>query len=195
MHRGVVLYILISSIKFISGTFQCTNDGMFANPDDHHAFWHCAHGAGYLKHCPASLIWSQVQQNCIWNVPEPTITVTTTLLTTTETSTTMPMSSFLPPQCSNYTSITDGTRRTNNINLGAQSDNSYFSKTPTWVRFEGAAGTRLANYSVPSPRCGSEGAGWLKHPTEPTEPIQPVFNISSDSISCERIVFQLIPTW
>ncbi|CAF1178766.1 unnamed protein product, partial [Rotaria sordida] len=153
---------------FISGTFQCTNDGMFANPDDHHAFWHCAHGAGYLKHCPASLIWSQVQQNCIWNVPEPTITVTTTLLTTTETSTTMPMSSFLPPQCSNYTSITDGTRRTNNINLGAQSDNSYFSKTPTWVRFEGAAGTRLANYSVPSPRCGSEGAGWLKHPTEPT---------------------------
>ena len=50
--------------------------------------------------------------------------------------------------------------------MNGETDNTYFSSKPTWVRFEGAAGTRLADYSVPANRCGSEGAGWLKHPQE-----------------------------
>ena len=74
--------------------------------------------------------------------------------------------SDLPYQCSNYKSITDGTRRTTNKHGDAESDHTFF-KTPAWVRFEGDAGTRLANYSVPHGRCGSEGSGWVKYPTDP----------------------------
>jgi hypothetical protein len=43
-----------------------------------------------------------------------------------------------------------------------------FSATPTWIRFEGAAGTRLANHSVAANRCGSETTGWAKETIEPT---------------------------
>ncbi|CAF1443547.1 unnamed protein product [Rotaria sordida] len=64
------------------------NNGMFENPDNHHTFWHCYYGTGYLKPCPAGLIWSQTQQQCIRYVVAPTVTVMTTteaVLSTTET--------------------------------------------------------------------------------------------------------------
>lgn len=76
--------------------------------------------------------------------------------------------SLLPPQCQDYTSITDGTRHVDNRNPGSDSDRLYFSSTPTWVRFEGAAGTRLADYSVPTGHCGAEATGWVKFATEPS---------------------------
>ncbi|CAF1218305.1 unnamed protein product [Rotaria sordida] len=40
---------------------------MFGNPDDHHTFWHCSGSNAYLKYCPKDSIWSQVEQQCIWN--------------------------------------------------------------------------------------------------------------------------------
>ena len=76
--------------------------------------------------------------------------------------------SLFPSQCSNYTSITDGTRHVTNTQLINENDGAFFSATPTWVRFEGAAGTRLANYSVAANRCGSETTGWVKETVEPT---------------------------
>lgn len=54
-------------MKLIDGTFKCVSDGMFENLDDHHTFWHCANGNAYLKYCPAKLIWSQIEQLCVWN--------------------------------------------------------------------------------------------------------------------------------
>ncbi|CAF4117268.1 unnamed protein product, partial [Rotaria sordida] len=68
----------------MDGTFICVNDGMFENTNDRHTFWHCSNGYAYLQQCPGGLVWSQVKQQCVWNVVEPTITVTTSS-TTTET--------------------------------------------------------------------------------------------------------------
>ncbi|CAF0860362.1 unnamed protein product [Adineta steineri] len=140
---------------------------MFENPTDRSTFWHCANGINYLKNCPSPLVWSQAIQACTWNVEEPSTTIAPTIASTDIVSTTITTPSSLPPQCLNYTSITDGTRRTTNTYILAETDNTYFSKTRTWVRFEGDAGTRIAESTVPSNRCGSEGAGWLKHPQEP----------------------------
>ncbi|UJR32597.1 hypothetical protein I4U23_020057 [Adineta vaga] len=176
MHTVIVFLVLFSLINCITGTFVCNSDGMFENVNDPNTFWHCAHGINYLKHCPTTLVWSQETQQCIWNtnpiviVTESSSSSSSSPVTTTSTETvpiTEPIANGLPPQCSTYTSITDATRRTNNTNMNAETDHSFFSSTPVWVRFEGAAGTRLADYSVPYNRCGSEGAGWLKHPTEP----------------------------
>ena len=64
MRTVLVLYILISLVKCIDGTFQCVTEGMFANPNDPGSFYHCAHGIAYLKHCPPTLVWSQVGQYC-----------------------------------------------------------------------------------------------------------------------------------
>jgi len=46
MHIRVALYILISFVKVIAGTFLYINDGIFENPDNHHTFWHCAYCDG-----------------------------------------------------------------------------------------------------------------------------------------------------
>jgi len=67
MHTTLALYIFISLVKRIDGMFVCPNDGMFENANDPNTFWHCAHGINYLKQCPASLIWSQAVQTCVWN--------------------------------------------------------------------------------------------------------------------------------
>ncbi|CAF2849821.1 unnamed protein product [Rotaria sp. Silwood2] len=76
-------------MKRIDATFMCINDGMFENPDDHHAFWHCANGNSYLKYCPAGLIWSQVEQQCVYNIVETTVAVTASSSTTTTTTETV----------------------------------------------------------------------------------------------------------
>jgi hypothetical protein len=43
MHTRVALYILISLVKVIAGTFLYINDGVFENSDNHQTFWRCAH--------------------------------------------------------------------------------------------------------------------------------------------------------
>jgi hypothetical protein len=65
MNISIGIYILISLIKVIAGTFICINDGMFENLNDLQTFWHYVHGNGYLKPCPANLIWSQITQRCV----------------------------------------------------------------------------------------------------------------------------------
>ena len=74
----------------------------------------------------------------------------------------------LPVQCYDYAPITDGTRHVTNTVLGQDTDGQFFSSEPRWVRFEGAAGTRLANYSVNSNHCGSATTGWVKETVEPS---------------------------
>lgn len=49
-----------------------------------------------------------------------------------------------------------------------EKDGAMFNATAVWVRFEGSAGTRLANYSVPLNRCGSETVAWAKETIEPS---------------------------
>lgn len=67
MHILIVLFILISLVKHIDETFICIDDGKFENSDDQHTCWHCSNGNAYLKDCPTGLIWSQVEQQCVWN--------------------------------------------------------------------------------------------------------------------------------
>ena len=72
-------------------------------------------------------------------------------------------SSFMP-ECRNYGSLNDGTRRT--------SYNSYYyycdsSLGPGWFRFQGSAGTRMATSCPSYCRCGAYNSGWLSggHPS------------------------------
>lgn len=74
---------------------------------------------------------------------------------------------MFPPQCNNYAYILDGTRHVSNSNLVAERDGSLFRRGPAWVRFDGASGTRLANFPVPSGRCGSEITGWVQNAIDP----------------------------
>ena len=67
MRIFVVLSMLIAMGISTNATFVCDKDGMFENTNDLGTFWHCAHGIGYLKQCPSTLIWSQQVQNCVWN--------------------------------------------------------------------------------------------------------------------------------
>lgn len=71
-------------------------------------------------------------------------------------------------QCSTYMTITDKTRHSSQPDyIGC--DNAVFKSGPTWVRFSGDAGTRLAPGPMQSFRCGTQGAGWYKgaYPTAP----------------------------
>ena len=66
-------------------------------------------------------------------------------------------SSFMP-ECRNYGSLNDGTRRT--------SYNSYYyycdsGLGPGWFRFQGSAGTRMATSCPSYRRCGTHYTGWL----------------------------------
>ncbi|GAA2637915.1 carbohydrate-binding module family 14 protein [Actinomadura fulvescens] len=40
--------------------------GLFANPDDPHSFYHCDHGIAYLKRCPANLHFNPILLVCDW---------------------------------------------------------------------------------------------------------------------------------
>jgi len=72
------------------------------------------------------------------------------------------------PQCSSYMTITDKTRRSTHADA-VGCDNGLFKAGPTWVRFSGEAGTRLAPGPAQPFRCGTQGAGWYKgaYPTGP----------------------------
>lgn len=64
-------------------------------------------------------------------------------------------------QCSNYMLITDETRRSTHAHyIGC--DNAIFKGEPKWVRFSGAAGTRLAPGPMEPFHCGTQGTGWYK---------------------------------
>ena len=62
------------------------------------------------------------------------------------------------PECQNYGSFNDGTRRT--------SYNSYYyycdsGLGPGWFRFQGSSGTRMATSCTSYLRCGTHCSGWL----------------------------------
>lgn len=64
----------VSFINSITCTIQCSNDGLFANPDDKHSFYQCIHGIPYLMQCPAGLIWFQEKQICDWDFEKRRLT-------------------------------------------------------------------------------------------------------------------------
>ncbi|CAF2974540.1 unnamed protein product [Rotaria sp. Silwood2] len=124
---------------------------MFENVDNHHTFWHCLHGNGYLKPCPASSIWSQVDCQCVRNTMLPTVTVTTTTTEETVLPTTETISNCLDSNlitfenASNYSKISNGyygLTWTNAYVLDTQiypqwSESGFYSaiKSGTWVAF------------------------------------------------------------
>ncbi|CAF4842648.1 unnamed protein product [Rotaria sp. Silwood1] len=102
---------------------------MFENVDNHHTFWYCLHGNGYLKPCPASSIWSQIDCQCVrkskyyfalsyqerFHPMLPTVTVTTTttteetVLPTTETISNCLDSNLITfENAANYSKISNG---------------------------------------------------------------------------------------
>jgi len=66
----------------------------------------------------------------------------------------------LPSQCSNYTTITDGTRNVAYPVGTGLCDTSFFTSTPQWVRFSGAAGTEIPTCVVPVNQCGTCATGY-----------------------------------
>jgi Notch-like protein len=64
-----------------------------------------------------------------------------------------------PAQCYDYIIINDPTRSVNQT-TGSNSDSSYFSTGPRWVRFEGAGGTQIPTSAPPIYRCGTSASGW-----------------------------------
>ncbi|CAF1524231.1 unnamed protein product [Adineta ricciae] len=95
----------------------------------------------------------------------PQKTTTATAITTITTSTFNPLTN----QCSSYISITDGRRRatqgTSNICDRGYPFNA--SEDGSWIRFMGAAGTRLISSPIGTQKCGTSITGWYtgSHPT------------------------------
>ncbi|CAF1547292.1 unnamed protein product, partial [Adineta ricciae] len=123
-----------------------------------------------------TLSTTQATTNITTTITTSTTTITTTNTTqmttlnvsTTSTGTicsttaiiTMITLTSLPPQCSNYTLNTDGTRNAAYTTLGNTCDDHIFTSSPMWVRFSGAAGTLLANCPVPASNCNTNSPGW-----------------------------------
>ncbi|CAM4943883.1 unnamed protein product [Rotaria socialis] len=104
------------------------------------------------------------------NSERPTVSETAPTLSTKQSPTenvesTLPTETMLPGskshQCSNYTTITDKTRHVSHPDY-ITCDNAVFKTKPIWVRFSGAAGTRLAPGPVEPFHCGTQGTGWYK---------------------------------
>ena len=69
----------------------------------------------------------------------------------------------LPTQCSSYFTSTDGTRRvTYGVGSVSCDSASIFGSSPAWVRFSGAAGTQLLNYSTTNNNCNTHASGWYR---------------------------------
>ena len=68
-------------------------------------------------------------------------------------------------ECTNYSSLTSGDRKTTNITR--PKSKKCDSSLNGWYRFQGAAGTRMPTLCPPRNRCSSYGTGWLTggHPT------------------------------
>ncbi|CAM4831415.1 unnamed protein product [Rotaria magnacalcarata] len=104
------------------------------------------------------------------NSERPTVPETAPALSTKQGPTenfesTLPTETMLPgskpSQCSSYTTITDKTRHVSHPDY-ITCDNAVFKTKPIWVRFSGAAGTRLAPGPVEPFHCGTQGTGWYK---------------------------------
>ena len=65
--------------------------------------------------------------------------------------------SVLPVECTGYSSLTSGDRKTTYTN------NSYLcdKNLNGWYRFQGAAGTRMPTSCPPVQRCNTAATGWL----------------------------------
>ena len=70
--------------------------------------------------------------------------------------------SFLDAECTSYSSLTSGDRKTTYIRMSDQCDNNLNG----WYRFQGAAGTRMPTSCPPTERCDTYATGWLNggHP-------------------------------
>ena len=66
-------------------------------------------------------------------------------------------------ECQNYGSLNSYTRKIT-YSSGSYCDNGI---GPSWFRFVGSAGTRMATSCPPTSRCGTAATGWLNggHPT------------------------------
>ncbi|HRI09002.1 MAG TPA: DUF4215 domain-containing protein, partial [Nannocystaceae bacterium] len=69
----------------------------------------------------------------------------------------------LPPECMNYTALSDAFRHVNNANGPVGCDNPFSQQ---WYRFMGAAGTMMPTTAPPTYRCGTHAPGWMNgtHP-------------------------------
>ena len=70
---------------------------------------------------------------------------------------------ILAVECTSYSSLTSGDRKTTYITQFHQCD----SNLDGWYRFQGAAGTRMPTSCPPEHRCNTYATGWLNggHPT------------------------------
>jgi len=66
-------------------------------------------------------------------------------------------------ECTSYSSLTSGDRKTTYITQSVQCD----SNLKGWYRFQGSAGTRMPTSCPPKDRCNTHATGWLNggHPT------------------------------
>jgi len=70
---------------------------------------------------------------------------------------------ILAVECTSYSSLTSGDRKTTYITQSRQCDRNLNG----WYRLQGAAGTRMPTSCPPMDRCGTHATGWLNggHPT------------------------------
>ena len=70
---------------------------------------------------------------------------------------------LLAAECTNYSSLTSGDRKTTYSTRSAKCD----SHLNGWYRFQGAAGTKMPTTCPPVNRCDTSATGWLNgaHPT------------------------------
>jgi len=94
--------------------------------------------------------------------------MTTTTMTTTTTIT-------LPAQCFSYTTNSDATRAVRYAS-GSQNDN-WMNTTTIWIRFTGAAGTEIVNWSPGGYNCDTTLTGWYVSP-------MPSYGSTIDGIVC-----------
>jgi hypothetical protein len=67
----------------------------------------------------------------------------------------------MPPECVNYTMLSDANRSVNAINAGVVCDNPF---NTGWYRFTGAAGTKMPNTPPQTYACGTHAPGWMNGP-------------------------------
>jgi len=72
-------------------------------------------------------------------------------------------------ECNNYKVLSEAYRAQGHIaiNSGNYRSDHMFDLLPSWYRFQGAAGDRMADECVPMDHCGTKYPGWLSgtHPT------------------------------
>ena len=81
----------------------------------------------------------------------------------------------LPAQCFSYTTNSDATRAVRYAS-GSQNDN-WMNTTTIWIRFTGAAGTEIVNWSPGGYNCDTTLTGWYVSP-------MPSYGSTIDGIVC-----------